>query len=147
MHRSTLSPWQNCYPEIWLTATFLFLNVKPLNRVSYLFPQCIPYFFVLQILSFLQFGGYTFVRNSKDLFHSFGFDSQPVIVGFIIFQVTFYFVAFSWKISAFISERWTMGKLSSIIRSIKKGVSMMGFIHFLPLVSHVLIVQGDRSSS
>ncbi|XP_039114501.1 CAAX prenyl protease 1 homolog [Dioscorea cayenensis subsp. rotundata] len=45
-------------------------------------------FIAVQILSFLQFGGYTFVRNSKDLFHSFGFDSQPVIVGFIIFQYT-----------------------------------------------------------
>lgn len=45
-------------------------------------------FITVQILSFLQFGGYTFVRNSKDLFLSFGFDSQPVIIGFIIFQYT-----------------------------------------------------------
>ncbi|KAM0950152.1 putative ste24 endopeptidase [Dioscorea sansibarensis] len=45
-------------------------------------------FITVQILSFLQFGGYTFVRNSKELFLSFGFDSQPVIIGFIIFQYT-----------------------------------------------------------
>ncbi|KAJ6979528.1 hypothetical protein NC653_027623 [Populus alba x Populus x berolinensis] len=29
------------------------------------------------ILTFLQFGGYTLVRNSTDLFRSFGFDTQP----------------------------------------------------------------------
>ena len=76
--------------------------------------------FVVQILSFLQFGGYTFVRNSKDLFLSFGFDSQPVIIGFIIFQVFFYFVAFFSKLSVFISERWTTGKLFLIVRSMMK---------------------------
>jgi hypothetical protein len=36
---------------------------------------------------FLQFGGYTLVRSSKDLFGSFGFKDQPVIIGLIIFQV------------------------------------------------------------
>jgi len=42
----------------------------------------------MQILTFLQFGGYTLVRNSKDLFESFGFhDTQPVLIGLIIFQV------------------------------------------------------------
>ncbi|XP_073263191.1 uncharacterized protein [Populus alba] len=30
-----------------------------------------------EILTFLQFGGYTLVRNSTDLFRSFGFDTQP----------------------------------------------------------------------
>ncbi|KAJ0974435.1 hypothetical protein J5N97_016400 [Dioscorea zingiberensis] len=45
-------------------------------------------FIAVQILTLLQFGGYTFIRNSKDLFHSFGFDSQPVIIGFIIFEYT-----------------------------------------------------------
>jgi len=40
-----------------------------------------------QILTLLQFGGYTLVRNSKDLFQSFGFDTQPVLIGLIIFQV------------------------------------------------------------
>ncbi|KDP28583.1 hypothetical protein JCGZ_14354 [Jatropha curcas] len=45
------------------------------------------YFFIaVQILSFLQFGGYTLVRNSSDLFRSFGFDTQPVLVGLIIYQ-------------------------------------------------------------
>jgi hypothetical protein len=41
----------------------------------------------MQLLMFLQFGGYTLVRNSKDLFESFGFEDQPVIIGLIIFQV------------------------------------------------------------
>uniref|UniRef100_A0A7C8YH37 CAAX prenyl protease n=1 Tax=Opuntia streptacantha TaxID=393608 RepID=A0A7C8YH37_OPUST len=46
-------------------------------------------FIALQILTFLQFGGYTLVRNSKDLFESFGFhDTQPVLIGLIIFQHT-----------------------------------------------------------
>ncbi|KMZ59601.1 CAAX prenyl protease 1 [Zostera marina] len=45
-------------------------------------------FFVVQVLTFLQFGGYTLVRNSKDLFLSFGFDTQPVLIGLIIFQHT-----------------------------------------------------------
>ncbi|CAN1293166.1 CAAX prenyl protease 1 homolog [Linum perenne] len=43
-------------------------------------------FIAMQILTFLQFGGYTLVRNSTDLFRSFGFDSQPVLIGLIIFQ-------------------------------------------------------------
>ncbi|XP_058086987.1 CAAX prenyl protease 1 homolog [Magnolia sinica] len=45
-------------------------------------------FIAVQILTFLQFGGYTLVRNSKDLFLSFGFDTQPVLIGLIIFQHT-----------------------------------------------------------
>ncbi|GAB2271745.1 CAAX prenyl protease 1 [Dionaea muscipula] len=45
-------------------------------------------FISVQILTFLQFGGYTLVRNSRDLFQSFGFDSQPVLIGLIIFQHT-----------------------------------------------------------
>ncbi|XP_052170275.1 CAAX prenyl protease 1 homolog [Diospyros lotus] len=45
-------------------------------------------FIAVQILTFLQFGGYTLVRNSKDLFESFGFDTQPVLIGLIIFQHT-----------------------------------------------------------
>ncbi|KAF5178854.1 Caax prenyl protease 1-like protein [Thalictrum thalictroides] len=45
-------------------------------------------FAAVQILTILQFGGYTLVRNSKDLFQSFGFDSQPVLIGFILFQHT-----------------------------------------------------------
>ncbi|KAF9687848.1 hypothetical protein SADUNF_Sadunf02G0135800 [Salix dunnii] len=43
-------------------------------------------FIAVQILTFLQFGGYTLVRNSTDLFRSFGFDTQPVLIGLIIFQ-------------------------------------------------------------
>ncbi|CAI9101985.1 OLC1v1000166C1 [Oldenlandia corymbosa var. corymbosa] len=45
-------------------------------------------FIAVQIITFLQFGGYTLVRNSKDLFLSFGFDTQPVLIGLIIFQHT-----------------------------------------------------------
>ncbi|CAA6673732.1 unnamed protein product [Spirodela intermedia] len=45
-------------------------------------------FIAVQVLSFLQFGGYTLVRNSKDLFRSFGFDTQPVLIGLMIFQHT-----------------------------------------------------------
>ncbi|XP_047323648.1 CAAX prenyl protease 1 homolog [Impatiens glandulifera] len=45
-------------------------------------------FVAVQILTVLQFGGYTLVRNSKDLFQSFGFDTQPVLIGLIIFQHT-----------------------------------------------------------
>ncbi|KAH7846648.1 hypothetical protein Vadar_016459 [Vaccinium darrowii] len=45
-------------------------------------------FIAAQILTFLQFGGYSLVMNSKDLFQSLGFDSQPVFIGVIIFQHT-----------------------------------------------------------
>ncbi|XP_074325981.1 CAAX prenyl protease 1 homolog isoform X2 [Apium graveolens] len=34
----------------------------------------------------VQFGGYTLVINSKDLFQSFGFDTRPVLIGTILFQ-------------------------------------------------------------
>jgi hypothetical protein len=54
----------------------------------YIFSFLFHYLFV-QLLMFLQFGGYTLVRNSKDLFESFGFDDQPIIIGLIIFQVFF----------------------------------------------------------
>ncbi|KAK3009395.1 hypothetical protein RJ639_014658 [Escallonia herrerae] len=45
-------------------------------------------FVAVQILTLLQFGGFTLVRNSKDLFQSFGFDTQPVLIGLILFQHT-----------------------------------------------------------
>ncbi|CAH9093114.1 unnamed protein product [Cuscuta epithymum] len=45
-------------------------------------------FVAFQILTFLQFGGYTLLRNSKDMFQSFGFDTQPVLIGLLIFQHT-----------------------------------------------------------
>ncbi|XP_075493012.1 CAAX prenyl protease 1 homolog [Primulina tabacum] len=45
-------------------------------------------FIAVQVLTLLQFGGYTLVRNSKDLFRSFGFDTQPVLIGLVIFQHT-----------------------------------------------------------
>uniref|UniRef100_I1N3U4 CAAX prenyl protease n=1 Tax=Glycine max TaxID=3847 RepID=I1N3U4_SOYBN len=45
-------------------------------------------FVAMQILTLLQFGGYTLVRNSTDLYRSFGFDTQPVLIGLIIFQHT-----------------------------------------------------------
>ncbi|XP_024541619.1 CAAX prenyl protease 1 homolog [Selaginella moellendorffii] len=41
-----------------------------------------------QFLTLLQCVGYTFVRNSKDLFHSFGFTTQPVLIGLQLFQHT-----------------------------------------------------------
>ncbi|XP_022017349.1 CAAX prenyl protease 1 homolog isoform X4 [Helianthus annuus] len=40
----------------------------------------------VQILILLLFGGYTLVKNSNDLFTSFGFDTQPVLIEFILFQ-------------------------------------------------------------
>ncbi|RHN61101.1 putative ste24 endopeptidase [Medicago truncatula] len=42
---------------------------------------------VQQILTLVQFGGYTLVRNSTDLFQCFGFDTQPVLIGLILFQM------------------------------------------------------------
>ncbi|XP_059634249.1 CAAX prenyl protease 1 homolog [Cornus florida] len=45
-------------------------------------------FIAFQIVTFFNFGIYTLERNSKDLFQSFGFDTQPVIIGIIIFQYT-----------------------------------------------------------
>lgn len=45
-------------------------------------------FIAVQVLTLLQFGGFTLVRNSKDLFQSFGFDTQPVLIGLVIFQHT-----------------------------------------------------------
>ncbi|KAI3996044.1 hypothetical protein MKX01_038444 [Papaver californicum] len=45
-------------------------------------------FIAVQILTLLQFGGYTLVKNSKDLFQSFGFDTQPVLIGLVLFQHT-----------------------------------------------------------
>ncbi|XP_022017346.1 CAAX prenyl protease 1 homolog isoform X1 [Helianthus annuus] len=42
----------------------------------------------VQILILLLFGGYTLVKNSNDLFTSFGFDTQPVLIEFILFQYT-----------------------------------------------------------
>ncbi|XP_061338963.1 CAAX prenyl protease 1 homolog [Gastrolobium bilobum] len=45
-------------------------------------------FIAMQVLTLLQFGGYTLVRNSTDLYRSFGFDTQPVLIGLIIFQHT-----------------------------------------------------------
>jgi hypothetical protein len=56
-------------------------------RVTVSFPFSFDFF--LQLLMFLQFGGFTLVRNSKDLFESFGFKDQPIIIGLIIFQVCY----------------------------------------------------------
>ncbi|KAM5555450.1 hypothetical protein ABKV19_023395 [Rosa sericea] len=41
-----------------------------------------------QIHTLLKFGGYALLRNSSSLFQSFGFDTQSVIIGLIIFQHT-----------------------------------------------------------
>ncbi|XP_020528503.1 uncharacterized protein LOC110008010 [Amborella trichopoda] len=43
-----------------------------------------------RIITFLQFGGYTLVRNSKDLFLSFGFKTQPVLIGLSFFSIPSY---------------------------------------------------------
>ncbi|KAM5555456.1 hypothetical protein ABKV19_023399, partial [Rosa sericea] len=40
------------------------------------------------IHTLLKFGGYALLRNSSSLFQSFGFDTQSVIIGLIIFQHT-----------------------------------------------------------
>jgi hypothetical protein len=49
---------------------------------------CMLTWYTVQVLTLLQFGGYTFVRNSSDLFRSFGFTSKPVLIGLILFQVS-----------------------------------------------------------
>eukprot|EP00897_Mesotaenium_endlicherianum_P000131 jgi/Mesen1/10118/ME000075S09626 len=43
-------------------------------------------FFSTQVLLLLQLGGYTYVRNNADLFRSFGFSQQPILIGLILFQ-------------------------------------------------------------
>jgi hypothetical protein len=43
--------------------------------------------YVMQVLTLLQFGECTFVQNSSDLLWSFGFTSKCVLIGFIFFQV------------------------------------------------------------
>eukprot|EP00246_Nothoceros_aenigmaticus_P009360 TRINITY_DN24819_c0_g1_i1.p1 TRINITY_DN24819_c0_g1~~TRINITY_DN24819_c0_g1_i1.p1 ORF type:complete len:455 (-),score=34.42 TRINITY_DN24819_c0_g1_i1:213-1517(-) len=45
-------------------------------------------FIAMQVLTLLQFGGYTLLRNSNNFYHSFGFSSQPVLIGLILFQHT-----------------------------------------------------------
>ncbi|KAM5555444.1 CAAX prenyl protease 1 [Rosa sericea] len=52
-----------------------------LNHSVYLFIST-------QIRMLLHFGGYALLRNSSSLFLSFGFDTQPVMIGLIIFQHT-----------------------------------------------------------
>ncbi|XP_008810111.1 CAAX prenyl protease 1 homolog [Phoenix dactylifera] len=73
---------QQCKNEVEVVAVIAHeLGHWKLNHTMYSF-------IAVQILTFLQFGGYTLVRNSKDLFQSFGFDTQPVLIGLIIFQHT-----------------------------------------------------------
>ncbi|XP_057967049.1 CAAX prenyl protease 1 homolog isoform X2 [Malania oleifera] len=43
-------------------------------------------FFRLQVLALLQFGVFDLVRKSSYMFQTFGFDTQPIIIGFFIFQ-------------------------------------------------------------
>ncbi|XP_064960574.1 CAAX prenyl protease 1 homolog isoform X2 [Musa acuminata AAA Group] len=79
---STRSSHSNCKNEEEVVAVIAHeLGHWKLNHTMYSF-------IAIQILTFLQFGGYTLVRNSKDLFESFGFDSQPILIGLIIFQHT-----------------------------------------------------------
>lgn len=39
------------------------------------------------------------MRNSKDLYESFGFDTQPILIGLIIFQVSFLCIMFYFQCS------------------------------------------------
>ncbi|KAL6650970.1 hypothetical protein ACP70R_009895 [Stipagrostis hirtigluma subsp. patula] len=57
------------------------LGYWKLNHTVYLFLCSCPV-----LLMFLQFGGYILVRNSKDMFKSFGFENQHVIIGMAIFS-------------------------------------------------------------
>ncbi|KAM0002467.1 putative ste24 endopeptidase [Helianthus debilis subsp. tardiflorus] len=54
-----------------------------LNHIMYTFVA-------VQILTLFQIGGYTLVKNSNDMFMSFGFDTQtqPVLIGLILFLHT-----------------------------------------------------------
>ncbi|KAJ0837195.1 putative ste24 endopeptidase [Helianthus annuus] len=52
-----------------------------LNHTVYLFVA-------FQVLIILLFGGYALVKNSKDLFMSFGFDSQPTLIGLMLYMQT-----------------------------------------------------------
>ncbi|KAJ6679734.1 CAAX PRENYL PROTEASE 1 [Salix purpurea] len=73
---------QQCKDDVEIVAVIAHeLGHWKLNHTMYSF-------IAVQILTFLQFGGYTLVRNSTDLFRSFGFDTQPVLIGLIIFQHT-----------------------------------------------------------
>jgi hypothetical protein len=70
------------------------LKVEKNDNPYSLSGHCISPFFIslllfVQLLMFLQFGGFALVRNSKDLFESFGFKDQPIIIGLIIFQVCY----------------------------------------------------------
>nr|XP_009762715.1 PREDICTED: CAAX prenyl protease 1 homolog isoform X2 [Nicotiana sylvestris] len=79
---STRSSHSNCKNDEEVVAVIAHeLGHWKLNHTMYSF-------IAVQILTLLQFGGYTLVRNSKDLFQSFGFDTQPVLIGLIIFQHT-----------------------------------------------------------
>ncbi|KAL8111290.1 hypothetical protein AgCh_019127 [Apium graveolens] len=79
---STRSSHSNCKDEEEIVAVIAHeLGHWKLNHTMFTFVA-------VQILSFSQFGGYTLVRNSKDLFQSFGFDTQPVLIGLFLFQHT-----------------------------------------------------------
>ncbi|RHN39852.1 putative ste24 endopeptidase [Medicago truncatula] len=47
----------------------------------------VPLYVAMQFVPLLNGGGFTLARNSTDLFQSFGFHSQPVIIGLIIYLV------------------------------------------------------------
>ncbi|XP_024044452.1 CAAX prenyl protease 1 homolog isoform X2 [Citrus clementina] len=79
---STRSSHSNCKNDEEIVAVIAHeLGHWKLNHTMYSF-------IAVQVLTLLQFGGYTLVRNSTDLFRSFGFDTQPVLIGLIIFQHT-----------------------------------------------------------
>jgi len=51
-------------------------------------PTLLPFFFVPQALTLLNFVGYGYVSSSRGTFAAFGFvDCQPVVIGFLLFQV------------------------------------------------------------
>ncbi|KAL5712143.1 Ste24 endopeptidase [Ranunculus cassubicifolius] len=78
---STRSSHNNCKEEEVVAVLSHELGHWKLNHTTY-------NFVIVQIITLLQFGGFALVRNSKELFQSFVFDTQPVLIGFVLFQHT-----------------------------------------------------------
>uniref|UniRef100_A0A2P2M8T9 CAAX prenyl protease n=1 Tax=Rhizophora mucronata TaxID=61149 RepID=A0A2P2M8T9_RHIMU len=99
-------------------------------------------FVAMQILTLLQFGGYTLVRNSTDLFQSFGFDTQPVLIGLIIFQHTVIPVqhlvsfglnlvsrSFEFQADAFAKNLGYASSLRAALVKLQTSIYMVGMTH------------------
>ncbi|KAG6748144.1 hypothetical protein POTOM_048045 [Populus tomentosa] len=82
------SPWKSSIPDLECKDDEEIVAVIAHELGHWKLNHTMYSFIAVQILTFLQFGGYTLVRNSTDLFRSFGFDTQPVLIGLIIFQHT-----------------------------------------------------------